>query len=45
MIPSVTWIAGITILAMFGIQFALIPLALSLSINIWSTAAIGYKTW
>ncbi|VDC05200.1 unnamed protein product [Peniophora sp. CBMAI 1063] len=40
-----TWIAGIAILAMFGIQFALIPLALSLSINLWSTGAIGYKTW
>ncbi|KZV70819.1 hypothetical protein PENSPDRAFT_651129 [Peniophora sp. CONT] len=40
-----TWIAGIAILSVFGIQFLLIPLALSLSVNLWSTAAIGYKTW
>ncbi|VDC00451.1 unnamed protein product [Peniophora sp. CBMAI 1063] len=40
-----TWIAGVAILATFGLQFLLIPLALSLTVNIWSTAAIGYKTW
>ncbi|KZV70829.1 hypothetical protein PENSPDRAFT_430315 [Peniophora sp. CONT] len=40
-----TWIAGIAILATFGIQFLLIPLALSLSVNLWSAGAIGYKTW
>ncbi|VDB97471.1 unnamed protein product [Peniophora sp. CBMAI 1063] len=41
----VTWIAGIAILLKSGTQFVLIPLALSLSVNIWSTVAIGYKTW
>ncbi|VDC05199.1 unnamed protein product [Peniophora sp. CBMAI 1063] len=40
-----TWIAGITILSMLGISFLLVPLALSLSVNIWSTSVIGYKTW
>ena len=43
--PLVTWAAGVALLAIFGLRFLLLPLALSLTVNLWSTAAIGYKTW
>ncbi|KZV70820.1 hypothetical protein PENSPDRAFT_685109 [Peniophora sp. CONT] len=39
------WIAGIALLVVFGVQYWFLPLALSLAVNLWSTAVIGFKTW
>ncbi|VDB97467.1 unnamed protein product [Peniophora sp. CBMAI 1063] len=39
------WIASIALLVLVGLEFLVLPLALSLAVNLWSTAIIGYKTW
>ena len=44
-ITQVGWAAGIVLIVMMGIQFWFLPLALSLAVNLWSTVAIGFKTW
>ena len=42
---EVGWVASIALIVVNGLQFLILFLALSLAVNVWSTAAIGYKTW